>query len=72
MSYDGFQVHCHCHCSRCNNEVVLEGYSDAWGNHYCPYCDDYVPTLEYLCKGRTTMKVAKREKIIMEAGADKD
>jgi hypothetical protein len=72
MVYDGFRISCGCTCSRCGSTVILEGYSDAGGAHYCPRCDDYVGVSNVACKARTPEAIQRREKVIKEAGADKE
>lgn len=67
-NYDGFRIRCGCHCGKCGATVVLEGYSDASGSHYCGTCDDYVSTYGN-CSARTPEKIKQREKIIIENGA---
>ncbi len=46
MAYNGFQLACGCHCVQCGSAVVLEGFCDADGSHYCGKCDDYVTVNE--------------------------
>lgn len=71
-TYEGFQIRCGCRCAKCGSAVVLDGYSDAEGNHYCAFCNDYVKVMGVYCAARTPEKVAHREQIIIKAGADKD
>lgn len=68
-TYDGFRIQCGCTCAKCHNGVVLEGYADADGAHYCPHHDDYVKTDQVQCKARTPEKVRARQARIIEAGA---
>ena len=62
MGYE-FRISCGCTCRRCGRNVVLEGYEDADGNHYCASCDDYVSASPGRCAERTEAKVAARVKL---------
>lgn len=45
-----YAPHCGCTCKKCGKKVHLEA-----GEHYCPYCDDYVPVIidcRYVSKKR--------------------
>lgn len=68
MSYQGFRVSCGCTCPTCGRSVVLEGYSDADGNHYCRHCDDYV-AVRGRCAQRKPELVQERKQTIERAGA---
>lgn len=72
MKYDGFQIKCGCHCARCGKAVLLEGFADANGSHYCPTDGDYVQVTEPHCKHRTTERVKRRENKIKRAKVAKE
>lgn len=65
MSYDGFSLACGCPCRGCGGPTRLEGYNDANGTHYCPVCDDYVPTAGP-CPQRAPARVLARQAMIAE------
>ena len=64
--YEGYSIRCGCKCPRCGRSLLLEGYSDATGQHWCEGCDS-APGMRG-CIQQTRAKVKARQEVIDDAG----